>query len=182
LIEGRLSVRPLELNDIENVVDYFLNADDDFLIQMGADRSKFPSREEWMSIIESNYYLSPDKKSFFYIIWLLDGNPVGHSNINKIVFREEAYMHLHLWQNEIRQKGIGLDLLKMTLPYYFNIFKLKMLYCEPSALNPAPNKTLKKLGFDFVKSYETIPGWINFHQQVNRWCLSRAKYRSLYET
>jgi RimJ/RimL family protein N-acetyltransferase len=57
----------------------------------------------------------------------------------------------------------------MTLPYFFQNFELKNLYCEPYALNPAPNKTLKKIGFQFVKQYVTIPGSLNFEQEVNRW-------------
>jgi RimJ/RimL family protein N-acetyltransferase len=89
-------------------------------------------------------------------------------------------MHLHLWDEQLRKMGIGHDLLKMTLPYFFDTFKLKSLYCEPSASNPAPNKTLEKVGFDFVKQYETTPGWINFHQAVNRWCMNKEKYQSLY--
>jgi hypothetical protein len=68
----------------------------------------------------------------------------------------------------------------MTLPYYFHNFKLRILYCEPSALNPGPNRTLKKSGFDFIKSYDTTPGWINFYQTVNRWAMTREKFSALY--
>jgi RimJ/RimL family protein N-acetyltransferase len=114
------------------------------------------------------------------MIWLIDGEPTGHSNINKIIFENEAYMHLHFWHREVRQKGMGFELLKLTLPYYFDTFKLENLFCEPAAFNTAPNKTLKKLGFDFVKSYDTIPGWINSYQTVNRWVLTKQKFNSLY--
>ena len=44
---------------------------------------------------------------------------------------------------------------------------LENLYCEPYALNLAPNGTLLKLGFKLVKQYETTPGSINFYQKVN---------------
>ena len=180
MIEKNLSVRQLEINDLELIVDYFLKSDNDFLFGMGVDISKLPSREDWLNILISNFHLNLDKKTFFYIIWLLDNQPVGHCNINKINFGKDAFMHLHLWQGQTRQKGIGFDLLKMTLPYFFDIFKLKTLYCEPSALNPSPNKILEKLGFDFVKSYETTPGWINFYQLVNMWCLTDEKFNTLY--
>ncbi len=156
MTEKKLSVRLLEINELEFIVDYFLKSYSDFLLGMGVDISKLPSREEWLNILTSNFYLNLDNKTFF-IVWLLDNEPVGHCNINKIDFGKEAYMHLHLWQGQTRQKGIGFDLLKMILPYFFDTFKLKKLYCEPSALNPAPNKTLEKLGFDFINEYETIP-------------------------
>jgi len=73
-------------------------------------------------------------------------------------------MHLHLWNAASRKKGIGSQLVKMSLKYFFENLKLKRLFCEPYALNPAPNKTLEKTGFDFVKEYITIPGAFNFEQ------------------
>ncbi|HET9057838.1 MAG TPA: GNAT family protein [Chitinophagaceae bacterium] len=175
----KISVRHLQFDDHEKIVDYFLNSEKDFLIGMGVDINKLPQRQEWLTILTSNYELEIDKKNFFYIIWLLDNKPVGHSNINKIVFAKEAFMHLHMWDKHIRKKGLGVEFLRMTLPYYFDIFKLETLFCEPFALNIAPNKTLEKLGFEFVKTYDTIPGWINSYQSVNRWVLTKEKFNYL---
>ena len=61
---------------------------------------------------------------------------------------------------------------------YFN-YKLKNLFCEPYTLNPAPNRTLIKLGFDFVEEYETMPGKINFLQKVNRYVLTKEKFKKV---
>jgi len=178
-MEHNLSVRVATENDFENMTDYFLKADNQFLHAMGVDPVKLPNRDEWLTLLLEDHKKAMMHKSFFYVTWLLDKIPVGHSNINKIIFGEEAYTHLHLWHGDKRKKGIGFGFMKMCIPYYFNNFKLKQLYCEPYALNPAPNMMLKKLGFDFIKQYETIPGWISFHQPVNRWCLDADKYQSV---
>ncbi|MEL7119370.1 MAG: GNAT family protein [Bacteroidota bacterium] len=85
-------------------------------------------------------------------------------------------MHLHLWKPELRKRGEGTQLVKMSLPLFFETFKLQKLYCEPYALNPAPNKTLPKLGFQFVEQYETIPGWINLPQIVRKYVLDRNNF------
>ena len=82
-------------------------------------------------------------------------------------------MHLHLWENSTRKKGLGLDFLKMTVPYYFKNLELQKLICEPYSKNIAPNKVLKKLGFELVRTYETTPGQINFLQTVNRYELKK---------
>jgi [ribosomal protein S5]-alanine N-acetyltransferase len=87
-------------------------------------------------------------------------------------------MHLHMWQSDIRKRGYGLELVRQCLPFYFDTFNLKNLFCEPYALNAAPNKTLKKLGFEFLKEYETVPGAISFLQPVNRWRLSENRFRA----
>lgn len=176
-LNNKLFVRESNQSDFESLVDYFLKADKNFLIALGVDIPKLPSRSEWLNLLESEYQQTDAQKIFFYVIWLLDGAPVGHSNINKIIFGESAYMHLHLWSAETRQKGMGVEFATLSLPYYFERFQIKILYCEPNALNHAPNNTLKKLGFQFIKQYETIPGWINSHQTVNRWSLDVDSYR-----
>ena len=180
VLDQKISVRNLEIEDHEKIVNYFLNSDKDYLISLGVDISKLPARQEWLDTLNSNFSLSVDKKISFYIIWLLDGKPVGHSNINKIIFANEAYMHLHVWHKQLRQKGIGVEFLKLTIPYYFNTFKLENLFCEPAASNAAPNRSLEKLGFNLVKSYDTIPGRITSYQTVNRWGLTKAKFSLLY--
>ena len=169
----KLSVRELKRDEIGIIVDYFVNAEDSFLKGMGADKSKLPTRTEWIEKLEFDFTKSYHEKDFYYIIWLQNGQAVGHSNINHIEFGNTATMHLHLWENSTRKKGLGLDFLKMTVPYYFKNLELQKLICEPYSKNIAPNKVLKKLGFEFVRTYETTPGQINFLQMVNRYELKK---------
>ncbi len=177
---SNLSVREIDENDFVSIVDYFLKADKDFLLGLGVDICKLPQREEWLKLLLHEYQQSIENKNFFYLIWQLDKKAIGHSNIDKIIFAERANMHLHMWRSEKRQQGLGFEFLKKCLPYYFDRFELKKLFCEPYALNQGPNATLKKLGFEFISKYETIPGWLNFHQPVNKWCMDFKKFRLLY--
>jgi RimJ/RimL family protein N-acetyltransferase len=119
-----------------------------------------------------------EKKSYC-IIWLEDDKPVGHSNVNKIVFGEIAYMHLHLWYTGTRKKGAGTVFVKKTLPFFFENLQLKKICCEPYSLNPAPNKTLARVGFRFVNEYKTTPGWLNFEQTVNLWEMNHSEFINL---
>jgi RimJ/RimL family protein N-acetyltransferase len=126
------------------------------MIGMSVDIANLPERQKWLDILQSNFSFLIHEKKFFYVIWLLNNQSIGHSIVNKIVTSEEAYRHLHLWQKSVRKKGLGIEFLTLTIPIFFETFSLKRLYCEPLAANVAPNKTLDKLGFDFVKSYETL--------------------------
>ena len=116
------------------------------------------------------------KRSFIIFSGFLDNQPIGHSNINQIKFGNTATMHLHLWDSATRKKGLGIQFLRMTVPYYFKKFNLKKLICEPYSKNVAPNKVLKKLGFEWVRTYDTTPGQINFHQTVNRYELNKEHF------
>lgn len=173
----KIAVREFIAADIEKIVDYFVKAEASFLKEMGADKSKFPKRENWIQNLQLELSKPYSQKNYYYIIWLLNNEAVGHSNVNHIVFGESATMHLHLWDNAIRKNGLGLKFLKLTIPLYFEKFQLEKLICEPFSENIAPNKTLKKLGFNFIQTYKTIPGPINFMQNVNRYELTRDELK-----
>ena len=165
--ETNLSVREIQEQDIESLSNYWFNADNDFLITMGVDLAKMRTRSEWEAMLMEQINSTVENKKSYCVIWLLNNKTVGHSNINKIKIGEEAYMHLHLWNSDSRKKGLGIEFIKLTLPYFFEKFKLQNLFCEPYALNPAPNKAIEKVGFEFVKKYTTTPGFINFEQEVS---------------
>jgi RimJ/RimL family protein N-acetyltransferase len=175
----KLSVREIQEEDIEFLINYWLNADQTFLENMGVDVSKMPTKEGWEQMLSQQLRRSYKEKKSYCIIWQVNGKAVGHSNVNKIIFGQEAFMHLHLWEKDLRKSGLGTSLVKMTLPYFFNHLNLKILYCEPHALNAAPNNTLKKVGFEFVKEHINIPGFLNFEQKTNLWKLSYEKFKKL---
>ncbi|MCP5063739.1 MAG: hypothetical protein GY936_14925 [Ignavibacteriae bacterium] len=93
----KLSVRELQANDIEKIVDYFVLADADFLNRMGADKSKLPKRDDWIKKLESEFAKPYKFKEFYYIIWLLNNQAIGHSNINKIELGKSANRYLNDW-------------------------------------------------------------------------------------
>lgn len=170
-----LAVREIQESDIPLIINYWLSASDEYLLGMGAIRSKMPAREEWEKMFAEQLAADyPDKKAYC-VIWLVNDRPVGHSNVNKIVFGQEAYMHLHLWDASLRKSGYGAELVKLTIPWYFKNLHLEKLYCEPYAHNPAPNKTMAKLGFRFVKTQINTPGYLNFEQETNLWEMDRPK-------
>jgi RimJ/RimL family protein N-acetyltransferase len=177
--ENILSVREIQESDIELIIQYWLSADKEFLERMGADINKVPAPDECEKMLFKQLSQPLKEKNSYCIIWEVDSKPIGHSNVNKIIFGEEAYMHLHMWNESLRQKGLGTALVKKTLPYYFENLKLKKLYSEPYALNAAPNNVLRKIGFKFIKEYVTTPGSLNFEQPVNKWELSYDDYKKL---
>lgn len=176
--QNHLSVREIQQEDIEAIKDYWLHAEPAFLTGMGVDLNKMLTAEQWEEILTEQIKQPYSEKKSYCTMWLVDDKAIGHSNVNKIIFGQEAFMHLHIWRDEHRQKGIGTDLVKLSLALFFKNLNLEKISCEPYALNPAPNKTLKKLGFEFVKTYTTIPGFLNFEQPVNLWELSYEKYKS----
>ena len=169
----RYHVREMQQHEAKLMIRYFLTADLAFLNGMGVDPKKLPSELEWAELLKADFARPIQQRQFYYLVWEADGVAIGHCNINKIVFGEAAYMHLHIWDAGQRRKGCATQLLRPSITRFFEAFQLDKLFCEPYALNPGPNQTLPKLGFHLVRTYETTPGWIAFHQPVNLWVLER---------
>lgn len=174
-----LSVREMQYEDIELIADYWEEAEPKFLVSLGVDLDRRVTRNILQKALTKQLNLSVHKKMSYTLIWELDGKQVGHSNINKIKFGKKAFIHFHLWQSNIRQKGMGVEFVIKSLPYFFDNLNLKKLFCEPYALNPAPNKTLEKIGFKFKRQYTTIPGAQNFEQEVKLWKMTKKYYKKI---
>lgn len=159
--------------DVPLLTEYWQSASREHLLGMGADPDKLPDREEMQSFLLDLLEQPIEKRSSYAVIWQIDGQPAGHSNVNQLTFGEQGKMHLHLWNGPHRQRGMGAQLVQLSVLHFFEVLQLQTLFCEPYAENPAPNKTLPKAGFKYVKTYRTTPGSINFEQEVNQWIFTR---------
>ena len=159
----------MEEKDIPLFADYWFTAEDAYLVGMGVDLTKMPTREQFTVNLKTQLSLPYEQKRAYALILEANGEPVGHCNLNPVAYGKEGSMHLHIWKPEARRMGYGAEMVKMALPRFFSNFKLERVYSEPYALNPAPHKTLEKAGFLLVKEYVTSPGAITFEQPVKQW-------------
>jgi RimJ/RimL family protein N-acetyltransferase len=177
-----LSARELQQGDIELIADYWSQSDPKYLVGMGVDLKLLPPRESLVRMLSGQVALPVKERQSYCTIWEIDGSPVGHCNVNKITFGDQAFMHLHLWDTKLRSHGLGATLVRRSLPCFFDRLELRDVYCEPYALNAAPNRALAKVGFEFIKEYTTVPGFMNFEQPVKRWLMTRARHQTLDST
>lgn len=180
MLTSVLSIREIEPADVPLLTSYWITATEEHLRGMGADPARMPAEEDWHQRLYTQIATPYHQKLSWALILLIDGIPSGHCNINKITPDEQAWMHLHLWQAASRQKGAGSAMVHMAIPYFFRQYNLKRLYCEPYALNPAPNATLKKAGFGFVRQAITQPDVITFEQPTNLWVLTLEDFDRIY--
>lgn len=167
-----VSVRELQQKDITAIAGYWYNATEEELTAMGADKNVLPQRNEFEAMLQNQLLLPYDAKKAYALVWECNGKTIGHCNVNPVTYGQEAYMHLHIWQQDARRKGIAAKLVELSLPYFFKNLKLKKILCQPHADNKAANRVLEKAGFIFVKEYITTPGSINFEQPVKLWMAS----------
>jgi RimJ/RimL family protein N-acetyltransferase len=168
-----LSVREMRFDETDLIIDYFHGSTPEHLETMGVDPSRLPARDAWRERFRLDLDRPVEQRSGMLVIWLSDDQAIGFSSSDKIVYGDQARMHLHIVDPEGRGRGSGVVCVRQTVDLYFDRLKLRSLFCEPNALNVAPNRTLQKAGFKYLKTYMTVPGWLNFHQPVTRWVIER---------
>jgi RimJ/RimL family protein N-acetyltransferase len=170
----KLVVREMQVGEVGMRIDYFHNSSDEYLQRLGVDRPSLPSPDEWRSFYRSDYAKPIEERDTYSLVWELDSRAVGFSSTDRIVFGEEAFMHLHVVDPAFRHQGLGVEFVRLSALTYFRVLGLQRLFCEPNAFNTAPNRTLQRAGFRYLLTHETKPGPINFFQTTTRWVLDRA--------
>lgn len=168
-----LSVREMLLEEVGLVIDYFHESSAEHLELLGVDPTRLPGRSQWRQLYETDFAQPIERRRSLLVLWEMGAKPIGFSSVDKIVYGRQAYMHLHIVDSGQRQSGYGVICVRKSVEIYFDRLRLERLYCEPNAFNVAPNRTLQKAGFQYVKSHQTVPGPLNFHQPVTRWVHER---------
>jgi RimJ/RimL family protein N-acetyltransferase len=168
-----LSVREMTVAETDLIIDYFHGSPPEHLETLGVDPTRLPNPQSWRDRFEQEFARPIEQRAAFVVVWLAEGRPVGFSTSDKIRYGEQANMHLHVTAPERRQQGIGVECVRRSVDIYFERLKLKTLFCEPNAFNVAPNRTLQKAGFRYLKTHMTVPGPLNYHQAVTRWVIER---------
>jgi RimJ/RimL family protein N-acetyltransferase len=168
-----LMVREMMNSEVDIIIGYFQNSTAEHLETLGVDPTRLPPAESWRDRLRRECTLAIDQRAMVLVIWLSDDRPIGFSTSDKIRYGEQANMHLHVTEPGQRHQGIGVECVRLSVDIYFERLKLKRLFCEPNAFNVAPNRTLQKAGFKYLKTHMTVPGPLNFHQAVTRWVMER---------
>lgn len=169
-----VNVREMLLEEVGVVIDYFHESSAEHLELLGVDPTRLPGRVHWRQLYEADFAQPIERRRSLLLLWETDAGPIGFSSVDKIVYGKEAYMHLHILDSGQRHSGYGVTGVHLSVDIYFDRLRLERLYCEPNAFNVAPNRTLQKAGFKYLKTHRTVPGPLNFHQAVTRWVFERA--------
>jgi ribosomal-protein-alanine N-acetyltransferase len=175
-----ITVREVEKDDIQHIVGYWNNSTTEDLLAMGIDVNNIGPLKNLGDRLEQQLELSYEEKAAFVLVAMMDGKLVGHCYVNNLIFGKEAFIHLHIWQTTTHKKGMGSEMVRQSIPHFFEKLKLQTLFCEPSAKNPGPNKTLERIGFKFIKKHLTIPAGWTFQLEVNRWEMNLKDFKNKF--
>jgi hypothetical protein len=95
----------MALAEVGLVIDYFHGSTPEHLEKMGVDPTRLPGRGDWHARYVAEYRRPIRERSTLLVIWELEEGPVGFSTCEKILYGEQAHMHLHIVDPQLR--GIG---------------------------------------------------------------------------
>ncbi len=162
------------LSEVATRIRYFHESSDEYLLALGVDRGLLPEPEAWRSALERDEARPLGERENYALVWELDGHTVGFSSLDHVVFGDEAFMHLHILDESLRHRGFGATFVRLSALQYFELFELQRLFCEPNALNVAPNRTLQRAGFTYLLSHETTRTDQLPASRRTRWVLERS--------
>ena len=168
-----LTVREMTGSEVDLIIEYFFQSTPEYLEILGVDPSRLPAPESWRERFRLECAQPAEQRGWIALIWLSADQPIGFSTADKIAYGEQANMHLHVIDPGRRNQGYGAECVRRSADIYFERLQLKRLFCEPNAFNVAPNRTLQKAGFKYLKTHMTVPGPLNYHQAVTRWVMER---------
>lgn len=177
-----LSVRDISLADLPLVDAYWNNMSEADLQRMGVDPQKLKdgAADRHRRVAES-LNLPYVARQAHSLIWMVDGKPIGTSVLREIAFGQSGEIHLHNFFPEQRGKGFGTRLLLLSMMRFTELFQLKKIICEPEANNPHPNRTLQRLGFQPVRTYQTTPSVICHACTVNRYEIDTSELIRIFQ-
>lgn len=169
-----LEVRELRPEETDVVVGYFHGAPPGQLDLMGIDPTRMPEPARWRRSLADDLRRPPERRDVYVLLWELDGEAVGFAGADRILPGAQAHMHLHVLDPARRRQGIGTAGVRLSSAVFMEALELARLYCEPNAFNVAPNRTLQRAGFRYLRTYVAEPGPMNFRQAVTAWVLERT--------
>lgn len=170
----KLTVRELQKKDIPLFVEYWQNMSEADLGRMFIDPVKLNTNSNYMESKLLETLNTPlEQRISDPLVWEVDGEAVGFTNMNNIKRGEEAEVHLHMAKPHFRLKGLGRKLFLLSVEQYFKRHSLKKVICQPASQNPYPNGMMRALGIPIAKTYTGTPSLICTEHEVNRYEITR---------
>ena len=110
-------------------------------MHLGVDRGRLP--EVWRESLDHEFERPIEERQYYSLLWLIDDETVGFASTDRLRFGDQAFMHLHIVEPLRRNRGYGMRFVRRSAQIFFETLDLQRPFCEPNALNVAPNRTVQ---------------------------------------
>ncbi|MNS64575.1 hypothetical protein D3C72_977090 [compost metagenome] len=163
----RIGIRDLELGDLQHILNYWFHSPEGFVESMGVDLAKMPTESEMNEHLTKRLQVNAtlEKSRLNALVILHDNRPIGFHTLVPFTEGESGVFHAHIWQADMRKKGVGYHSYPKACLLFMERFKLQKIIFKTPEQNIGAIKVKEKLGircigeevigFDIIK-YGTI--------------------------
>ena len=143
-----VSVRDFEVQDIAHVLKYWFHSPLGFVESMGVDLTKLPKESDMKEHLTKRLHLNSTLKvsKLNALAILYKGQPIGFHTLVPIVEGEFGVFHAHIWQTDMRQKGVGFYSYPKACKVFIERFNLQKILFKTPIQNIGAVKVKEKLG------------------------------------
>jgi RimJ/RimL family protein N-acetyltransferase len=139
-----VQIRNFQPEDIEPLVNYWLENSAEFWLGRGIDKTKFKSKTEYVRNFEKIFRDKGEVKTLATIVF--QGVVIGVHGISDLVENESAVFHADIWSEAHRGRGIGVHSYIQALDFFMTKLNLqKMIFKTPKS-SVVANRLKEKLG------------------------------------
>jgi RimJ/RimL family protein N-acetyltransferase len=145
-INGRhLTLRAPKVSDAAYIAEYWFGPASAHLLAY-TDAAAFGNKEETLARTEKFFASVSSQGPWSTLIADVDGQPSGNVLINNLVPEEEALVHVHIWDPNLRRIGIASQMAQDVFAYFLDAFKLKRLILQVQTENIPVIRLLESVG------------------------------------
>lgn len=180
--EHRVSLSEITYQDVKLLMSYWYDSPEDFVKGMSVNRQGMPEREVFTKKLHEKIdacQRNPNIKSNYLAI-KLDSKTIGVHSLSDILDGESAVFHAHIFEQQLRGKGIGKISYLKAFGIFFKRFNLETLEFKTPIVNTASNKLKQSLGIEAVERIvlnkpHLLPG-----TEAIRYVLPYKRYENIY--
>lgn len=147
-----VAVRNLTLIDVQQVLDYWYGSPSEYIEGMGVDLAKMLPRAEFEKILINKCRESESsaKPNINALIVEYSEKAVGFHTINPVHEGDFGVFHAHLWAEDMRGRGIGIQTYPKACRVFFERFNLRRILFKTPVQNVGALRVKEKLGIPCV--------------------------------
>ncbi len=147
-----ISIRDIAEEDIHFLLDYWFRSPPGFIESLGVDFAKMPQEVDMANGLKEKCREKLENASIKLraLMIIYDTQPIGFHTINPLVNGEFGIFHAHIWQPEMRHRGVATHTYPKACQIFFQRFNLKRIVFKTPVQNIAAIRVKEKLGIRYL--------------------------------
>jgi RimJ/RimL family protein N-acetyltransferase len=147
-----VSLRDLARTDIPQILSYWYESPAEYIEAMGVDLTKLSPRADFERALTNKCIESETaaKSNINALVIEYMGKAIGFHTINPVKPCDSGVFHAHIWNSEMRGRGLGMQTYPKACRTFFERFDLQRILFKTPIQNVGAIRIKEKLGIPCI--------------------------------